>query len=175
MLIEPELKGDERGFFLEVYRRDMFDAHGIPTDFVQENHTASKNGVLRGLHFQWEPMLGKLIRVIRGKAFAVSVDIRPESPTLGTWVGVELSEENKMQVYAPPGFATGFCVTGDVAEVEYHYSALYNSKGESNIIWNDPRIGIVWPVAEPILSPRDTGAGTLDDWLKRPESKLFRI
>ncbi len=173
-LIELEPKGDERGFFLEVYRKDIFSAFNIPTEFVQENHTKSKKGALRGLHFQYDPLLGKLIRIVRGKAFAVAVDIRVDSSTLGEWVGGEFSLENNMQMYAPPGFATGFCVTGDTAEVEYHYTSLYNPKGESNIIWNDNKIGINWPISGPLLSERDQKAQTMDEWLLRPEAQLFK-
>lgn len=174
-LITPEVKGDSRGFFMEIYRRDVFAAHGIQADFVQENHTRSTHGVLRGLHFQFDPLLSKLIRVVRGRAYTVAVDIRVDSLTLGQWVSEELSDENKKQVYAPAGFATGFCVTGEEAEVEYHYSSLYNPKGESNIIWSDPQLNIPWPVKNPTLSPRDAQADTLEQWLARPESKLFTI
>ena len=174
-LITPEVKGDSRGFFMEIYRRDAFAAHGIPTDFVQENHTRSTHGVLRGLHFQFDPLLSKLIRVIRGRAFTVAVDIRVDSPTLGQWVSAELSDENKQQVYTPAGFATGFCVTGEEAEVEYHYSSLYNPAGESNIIWNDPRLAIPWPIQNPSLSQRDAQARTFEQWLACPESKLFTV
>ncbi len=173
--IHPDTKGDARGFFLEVYRKDIFEQNGLPFHFVQENHSSSMKNVLRGLHFQWEPKLGKLIRVIKGKAFTVAVDIRPSSPTLGEWVGIELSEENKIQVFAPAGFATGFAVTGEIADVEYHYTALYNPNGESNIKWNDPAIGIEWPVVDPIISPRDEKAQTLEEWLSKPESKLFEV
>lgn len=172
-LITPEIKGDSRGFFMEVYRRDVFAAHGIPTDFVQCNHSRSSQGVVRGLHFQFDPPLSKLMRVISGTAWMVAVDIRPASPTLGQWVAHELSAENKVQLYAPAGFAAGFCVTGEHAEVEYHYSALYNQAGESNIMWNDPELGIPWPITNPTLSPRDQRAKTFKEWLARPEAKIF--
>jgi dTDP-4-dehydrorhamnose 3,5-epimerase len=174
LVLEPEAKTDERGFFLEVYRKDVFDSHDIPTNVVQENHTSSAKNVLRGLHFQWEPRLEKLIRIIRGNVFAVAVDIRKSSPTLGEWVGTELSYENKKMMWVPAGFAAGFCVMSDVADVEYHYTALYNPKGESSILWNDPRIGIDWPVKSPTLSLRDEKAETLETWLKRPESDFFK-
>jgi dTDP-4-dehydrorhamnose 3,5-epimerase len=173
MLIEPDSIADKRGFFMEVYRADFFKKNGIPAEFVQENHSSSSSQILRGLHFQWEPKLGKLIRVIRGSAFAVAVDIRHNSPTLGQWYGIELSYENKKQIWAPAGFATGFCVLGKNADVEYHYTALYNQKGESNILWSDPKIGIDWPIKNPTISSRDSKAQTLEDWLKRPESNLF--
>ncbi len=172
-LLTPEVKGDDRGFFMEVYRSDIFSKFGLSTDFVQANHTRSKQGVLRGMHFQWEPALGKLIRIIRGTAFSVVVDIRHDSPTLGQYFTQELSDENKRMLYAPPGFAAGFCVLSDFAEVEYHYTALYNPAGEGSIKWNDPRISIPWPITDPIVSERDARGETLDAWLARPEAKLF--
>jgi dTDP-4-dehydrorhamnose 3,5-epimerase len=173
LLITPNVIADERGFFMELYRHDAFTAHGIPTDFFQQNHSRSTEGILRGLHFQYNPPLGKLIRVIRGTAFTVAVDIRTNSATFGQWVSQELSEENKQQVYVPPGFATGFCVIGKEAEVEYHYSVPYNPAGEGVIQWNDPRLAISWPIKTPLLSTRDQTAQTFDEWLARPEAKLF--
>lgn len=173
-VIDPEVKKDERGFFMEVYREDLFAAAGIVIGrFVQQNHSLSRYGIIRGLHFQWDGPLDKLIRVINGRAFMVAVDIRKKSVTLGKWFGLELSAENKKLLYVPPGFASGFAVTGDVAEVEYLYTALYNPAGESNILWNDPVIGIKWPIKNPILSDRDKGAYTLSEWLKMPESDIF--
>ncbi len=172
-VITPEPLGDARGFFMEVYRADKFAEHGIPTDFPQCNQSRSVNGVLRGLHFQYEPKVSKLIRVVRGKAFVVAADIRQGSETFGQWVGEELSEENKKMLYAPAGFAAGFCVTGDEAQVEYHCSAIYNPKGEANILWSDPTLAIAWPTSSPSLSQRDATAPTLADWLARPESSLF--
>ena len=173
-VINPEVKGDERGFFMEVYREDFFAAAGIMIGkFVQQNHSFSQQGIVRGLHFQWDKPLDKLIRVINGRAFMVAVDIRKKSATLGQWFGLELSAENKKLLYAPAGFASGFAVTGDVAEVEYLYTALYNPAGESSILWDDPGIGIDWPIKNPILSDRDKSARTLVDWLKTPESDFF--
>src|SRR3989338_1174512 len=173
-VVSPEVKGDERGFLMEAYREDAFAAVGITVGkFVQQNQSFSRQGVVRGLHFQWDKPLGKLIRVINGKAFMVAVDIRKKSTTLGRWFSLELSAENKKSLYAPAGFACGFVVTGEVAEVEYLYTALYNPTGESNIIWNDPAVGIDWPIKDPILSARDKSARALAEWLKTPESDIF--
>lgn len=173
-IINPEVKGDERGFLMEVYREDVFTAAGVTIGkFVQQNHSLSKHGIVRGLHFQWDKPLGKLIRVINGRAFMVAVDIRKKSATLGKWFGLELSAENKRLLYAPAGFASGFAVTGDVAEVEYLYTAFYNPAGESCIIWNDPAIGIDWPIKNPVLSDRDKTARTLAEWLKISELDFF--
>lgn len=168
--IAPQPKQDERGFLMEVYRQDVLAAAGLRGAFVQENHSHSRRHVLRGLHFQWDPPLGKLIRVIRGSAFVVAADIRPSSPTLGQWQGFSLREDNWLQIYAAPGFAIGFCVTGEVAEVEYHYTAFHNSRGEGSIRWNDPQLAITWPTVRPILSPRDRIATSFAAWLARPES-----
>ena len=173
-LITPEIFRDERGFFLESFRLDAFLERGLPGEFVQDNHSGSVRGVLRGLHFQWEPAMAKLMRVTRGTAFLMTVDIRKGSPTLGSWFGVEASAENRIQVFAPPGCARGFCVLSDYAEVQYKCTGHYNSRGESGIRWNDPAIGIEWPVRNPILSPKDAAAQTLAEWLARPESDAFR-
>ena len=172
-IITPEVIGDARGFLMEVYHSDKFATHGIPTDFQQCHHSRSAEGVLRGLHFQYDPPAHKLIRALKGKIFAAAADIRIGSPTFGQWVGVELSEENKKMLYVPAGFASGFCVIEEGSEAEYHWSAVYTPGGESNIVWNDPTLNISWPVKDPILSPRDAGANTLELWLSRPESKLF--
>jgi dTDP-4-dehydrorhamnose 3,5-epimerase len=169
-VIVPEVYEDERGFFMEVYREDLFAELGLPTKFVQDNHSRSVRGVLRGLHFQWEPPMGKLMRVTVGRAFLLAVDIRKGSPTLGQWAGVEASAENKKQVWAPAGFARGFCVLSEVAEIQYKCTGVYNAKGESGILWSDPAIGISWPIRTPILSKKDESSQTLEEWLKRPES-----
>lgn len=174
-VIVPEVFQDDRGFFMEVFRKDQFGDLGLPTEFVQENHSRSTRNVVRGLHFQWEPPMGKIMRVTVGTAFLVAVDIRKGSPTLGKWFGIEVSAENKKQVWAPAGFARGFCVLSDVAEIVYKVTGLYNSKAESGIRWNDPAIGITWPVKEPILSKKDETAQSLQEWLKRPESNNFRF
>lgn len=175
VVLVPELFQDERGFFLEVFRSDQFKQLGLPDSFVQDNHSGSSKGVLRGLHFQWDPPMGKLMRVTAGKAFLVAVDIRKGSPTLGKWFGIEASVENKKQVWAPEGFARGFCVLSDFAEIQYKCTGIYNSQGESGILWMDPEIGIQWPISDPILSEKDIRAQTLSQWLNRKESDSFRF
>ena len=178
LVVEHEVFEDDRGFFMEVYRADQFAEFaglGLPSQFVQLNHSRSAMGVTRGLHFQWDPPMGKLMRVIRGEAFLVAVDIRPGSPTLGRYESVIASDRNRLQLWAPASFARGFCVLSDVAEVEYLTTGTYNSAAESGIRWNDPRIGIDWPVTEPILSKKDAGAQSLDEWLSRPEAEHFRV
>jgi dTDP-4-dehydrorhamnose 3,5-epimerase len=178
VLTHPDVFEDERGFFVEVFRADQFAELGLPTAFVQDNHSRSRKGVLRGLHFQWEPPMGKLMRVTQGSAFLVAVDIRKGSPSVGQWFGMEVSAQNKKQVWAPAGFARGFYVISDYAEVQYKCTGIYNSRGESGILWNDRRIGIEWPVdnpAELVISDKDNNARTLDQWLASPESDNFRF
>jgi dTDP-4-dehydrorhamnose 3,5-epimerase len=175
LVLEHEVFEDERGFFMEVYRRDHFRDLGLPERFLQLNHSRSARNVIRGLHFQWDQPMGKLMRVTEGSAYLVAVDIRPGSPTLGRWVGEIVSSENKRQLWAPAGFARGFCVISDFAQVEYLCTAIYNPSGESGICWNDPAIGIDWPVGEPILSDKDSRAQSLADWLRRPEADFFRV
>ncbi|MFA6262118.1 MAG: dTDP-4-dehydrorhamnose 3,5-epimerase [Bacteroidia bacterium] len=172
-VIQPDVFEDARGFFMEVFREDEFEKLGLPTHYVQENHSRSGKNVLRGLHFQWDAPMGKLMRVTTGEAFLVAVDIRIGSPTFGKWHGEIVSAANKKQVWAPAGFARGFCVLSDVAEIQYMVTGLYNPKAESGILWNDPAIGIEWPVQEPQLSDKDKIAQTLNDWTKRDESKFF--
>jgi dTDP-4-dehydrorhamnose 3,5-epimerase len=174
MVLAPEVYEDARGFFLEVFRADLFKELGLPTDFVQDNHSRSVKNVVRGLHFQWEPPMGKLMRVIVGSAFLVAVDIRKGSPTLGQWFGTEVSAQSKKQVWAPAGFARGFCVTSDVAEIQYKCTGIYNNKAESGILWRDPAIGITWPTNNPILSSKDENAQTLEQWLASPNSDNFK-
>jgi dTDP-4-dehydrorhamnose 3,5-epimerase len=173
VVLVPDAFQDARGFFMETYREDQFKAHGLPTHFVQDNHSRSSKGVLRGLHFQWEPPMGKLMRVTAGTAFLVAVDIRKGSPTLGKWAGVEASAENRRQVWAPAGFARGFCVLSDSAEIQYKCTGLYSNKAESGIRWDDPEIGIEWPIRDVTLSEKDKNAQTLAQWLARPESANF--
>ena len=173
VLVIPEVFEDDRGFFTEVYRRDLFERLGLPGAFVQLNHSGSVRNVIRGLHFQWDPPMGKLMRVARGTAFLVAVDIRKGSPSLGRWVGVEVSAEERIQVWAPAGFARGFCVLSDFAEIQYLCTGIYNGAGESGIVWNDPQIGIEWPVEDPILSEKDRNAQLLSQWLEREESNRF--
>jgi len=172
-VIVPDIFQDSRGFFMETFRRDRFEDLGIPTDFVQDNHSRSCKGVIRGLHFQWDPPMGKLMRVSVGAAYLVAVDIRKGSPSLGKWVGVHASAENRKQVWAPAGFARGFSALSDVVEIQYKCTGLYNSKAESAIRWNDPAIGIEWPVTDPIVSEKDQRAQTLRDWLSTPQSEYF--
>jgi dTDP-4-dehydrorhamnose 3,5-epimerase len=174
LVLRPDVFEDERGFFLEAYRRDQFDDLGLPGEFVQDNHSGSVRGVLRGLHFQWDPPMAKLMRVTVGSAFLVAVDIRKGSPHLGKWYGIEVSAKNRRQLYAPAGFARGFCVLSDFAEIQYKCTGTYNSKGESGILWNDPALAIEWPVTDPILSGKDRKAQTLAEWLERPEAEHFR-
>ena len=173
VVITPEIFKDDRGFFTETYRKDKFSEFGLNLEFVQDNHSKSARGVVRGLHFQWEPPMGKLMRVTQGSAFLVAVDIRIGSPTFGKWYGVEASSENRKQVYAPAGFARGFCVLSESAEIQYKCTGIYSNKAESGILWNDPKIGIEWPVKDPILSKKDEVAQTLADWTQKAESKFF--
>jgi dTDP-4-dehydrorhamnose 3,5-epimerase len=177
LVVEHEVFEDERGFFMEVYRSDQFAEHadlGLPSRFVQLNHSRSAKGVTRGLHFQWDPPMGKLMRVVRGEAFLVAVDIRPGSPTVGQYESIIASDRNRLQLWAPASFARGFCALSEVAEVEYLTTGTYNSAAESGVRWNDPRIGIEWPIAEPILSRKDAEAQSLAEWLARPEAEAFR-
>ena len=160
ILIKPKLFSDDRGFFLETYKRSDFERAGIGFDFIQDNHSGSKKGVLRGLHYQKRPAVqGKLVRCIRGIIFDVAVDIRIGSPTFGKWVGVYLSEENRHMLWIPPGFAHGFLVVSDYAEVIYKVShSEYSPTHDAGILWNDPDIGIEWPtnlVERVILSEKD--------------------
>jgi len=156
LLIAPRVWTDTRGFFMETYKRSEFAAAGITESFVQENHSSSTRGVLRGLHFQRPPKAqSKLVRVTSGKIFDVAVDLRPGSATRGAWVGVELSAEDRTLVYIPEWCAHGFCVLSERADVVYHTSAEYSPEHESGILWNDPALGITWPLADPILADRD--------------------
>ncbi|HVN78688.1 MAG TPA: dTDP-4-dehydrorhamnose 3,5-epimerase [Terriglobia bacterium] len=173
VVIVPEVFEDERGFFMEVYRADQFRELGLPNEWPQDNHSRSDKGVLRGLHFQYRPPVAKLMRVTYGTAFLVAVDIRKESPTLGKWFGLEVSAQDKKQVYAPAGFARGFCALSAFAEIQYRCTQIYNPQGESGIRWDDPDIGIDWPISNPTLSVKDSKAQCLAEWLKKPESNLF--
>jgi len=156
ILIEPQAFLDERGFFMESYKHSEFSAFGIKERFVQDNHSRSTKGVLRGLHYQKSPKAqGKLVRVVVGEIFDVAVDIRLGSPTYGKWVGEVLSADNKRMLYIPPGFAHGFCVLSEGAEVLYKTTEEYSPEHDAGIIWNDPEIGIQWPIEHPILSEKD--------------------
>jgi len=164
VIIEPKVFGDERGFFLETFNASRYaDVAGISLPFVQDNHSRSSKGVLRGLHFQKTKPQGKLVRVARGEVFDVAVDIRSGSSTFGQWEGVILSEENKKQFWVPPGFAHGFVVLSDVADFEYKCTDYYDPSDEGSILWSDPYLGIDWPVANPVLSDKDINAGLLVD------------
>lgn len=173
-IVSPEMFQDQRGFFQEVFREDEYAKHGLPTHYVQLNHSGSVKNTVRGLHFQWEPPMGKLMRVSRGTAFLVAVDLRKSSPTLGKHVGIELNDKDRKLLWAPAHFARGFAVLSDFAEIEYLTTGTYNGANESGILWNDPALGIDWPVKDPILSAKDTQAQTLAAWLARPESDNFR-
>ncbi len=157
-VIEPRVFGDERGFFMETYNKLTFADIGIRHDFVQDNHSRSRKGVLRGLHYQLGKPQAKLVRVIRGRVFDVAVDLRQGSATFGKWEGVELSEENKRMLFVPEGFAHGFYVLSEEAEFCYKCSDFYAPQEERGVIWNDPRIAIDWPLLpglEPVLSAKD--------------------
>jgi dTDP-4-dehydrorhamnose 3,5-epimerase len=157
VIIEPRVFEDERGFFLESWNaRDLRAALGCDVSFVQDNHSGSRRGVLRGLHYQIVQPQGKLVRVARGRAFDVAVDLRRSSATFGRWVGVELSDDNRRQVFVPPGFAHGFLVLSDWADVLYKTTDFYAPQHERCLLWNDPDVGIAWPLAgEPLLAPKD--------------------
>ena len=161
LIIEPDVYRDPRGFFLETYVETKYREGGVDVGFVQDNHSRSVRGTLRGLHVQVPRAQAKLLHAVVGEVFDVAVDIRLGSPTFGSWVGVELSAENHRQIYIPAGFAHGFCVMSDVAEVEYKCSELYFPEDEITIQWNEPTIGVRWPLAEPLLSKRDLAGQTL--------------
>jgi dTDP-4-dehydrorhamnose 3,5-epimerase len=156
VIIVPRVFADDRGFLMETYKRSEFDAAGLGVPLVQENHSRSTEGTLRGLHYQREPKAqGKLVRVVSGEIYDVAVDIRAGSATFGRWLGVTLSAENRKSIYVPPGFAHGFCVTSAEAEVIYKTTEEYAPEHEHGIPWNDPALAIAWPIAAPTLSPRD--------------------
>jgi dTDP-4-dehydrorhamnose 3,5-epimerase len=160
ILVEPDVYRDERGFFLETYHQAKYAPH-VDAEFVQDNHSRSGRDTLRGLHAQLDHPQGKLVRVVEGEVFDVAVDIRRGSPTFGRWVGQRLSADNFLQLWVPVGFAHGFCVTSEVAEFEYKCTDFYHPEDEIVIAWNDPAIGIRWPLERPRLSDRDTDAPSL--------------
>lgn len=155
VLIDPVVHRDTRGFFLESYSAERFAAHGLPVRFVQDNHSRSVQGTLRGLHWQWRRPQAKLVRVVAGEIYDVAVDIRRGSPTFGRWVAATLSAENFRQIFVPEGYAHGFCVMSEVAEVEYKATDVYDPGGEAGLPWDDPALGIAWPIAVPVVSARD--------------------
>ena len=164
VVLEPKVFGDDRGFFLETYNKDRYIDAGINEEFVQDNLSYSRKGILRGLHYQKPMEQGKLVQVLLGEVYDVAVDVRVGSPTFGDWFGLSLSESNKRQFYVPPGFAHGFVVTSDAALFSYKCTDLYNPEGERSIAWNDPDLGIEWPVEAPQLSAKDTVGGRLRDF-----------
>lgn len=166
IVIEPEVYGDARGFFLETWQADKFRQGGIDAKFVQDNHSRSRQGILRGLHYQLEQPQGKLVRVVTGRVFDVAVDLRRSSPSFGRWAGFELSEENHRMLWVPPGFAHGFYVLSDSADFVYKCSALYAREHERCIRWDDPDLGIDWPIpthAAPLVSDKDARGTTFRD------------
>jgi dTDP-4-dehydrorhamnose 3,5-epimerase len=168
-LVEAQVFGDERGFFTERFNRRKYEEAGLPTNFVQDNHSRSAPGVVRGLHWQHNPDQGKLVGVVSGKIWDVVVDIRPDSPTFGLWEAAELTGENGRFLWVPPGFAHGFCVLGDKpADVLYKVTDFYDPKAEGGILWNDPEIRIHWPVKNPTVSARDQKLMSFADYRAKP-------
>ena len=163
ILIEPQVHGDERGFFLETWHALRYREAGIAESFVQDNHSYSRRGILRGMHAQSPHPQGKLVRVIEGEIFDVAVDVRLGSPSYGRWVGFALSAKNFRQLYVPPGLVHGFCVTSEVAQVEYKCSEFYRPEAEFSVAWDDPELAIDWPIRDPILSDKDRRAPRLRD------------
>ncbi len=166
-LISPDLFGDSRGFFLESYSEPRYVAAGIECRFVQDNHSRSRQGTLRGLHYQSTPGQAKLLRVASGRIFDVAVDIRPDSPTFGQWEGVTLDAEKHEQLFVPVGFAHGFCVLSETADVMYKVSTVYDAATECTLSWDDPEIAVAWPLSEPLLSTRDRAGESFADYKKR--------
>lgn len=163
LLFEPDVYKDERGYFMETFRSSYFSEHGVDLNFVQDNQSQSRAGTLRGLHYQLEFPQGKLVRVMSGEVFDVAVDIRKSSSTFGKWVGETLSAENKKQLWIPPGFAHGFLVLSETAELFYKCTDYFHPEDDHSLLWNDPAVGIDWPIQnlEPILSEKDRNAGSL--------------
>lgn len=164
LIIEPKVIGDERGFFVETFRADRYRREaGITLDFVQDNHSRSRRGILRGLHSQAKHPQGKLVRVARGEVFDVAVDINPRSPHFGKWVGVNLSDANGRQFWVPPGYAHGFVVLSELADFEYKCTDYYHPEDEIGLAWNDAEVGIAWPIDNPLLSEKDQRLPKLAD------------
>lgn len=175
MIFSPEVFEDSRGMFFESFKLNDLQNYNINFNFVQENHSVSHKNVIRGLHFQWEPPMGKLIRVTNGAARFIEADIRHNSKTLGQFASFELSEHNKHILWVPPGFANGFISLEDNTHVLYKCTSYWNPDGESSIRWNDPDLKIDWGIDYPICSEKDSNAQSFADWLKRPESRIFSI
>lgn len=167
LLVEPHVFRDDRGFFLEVFHAGKFEAQGLAVRFVQDNHSLSRRGTLRGLHLQTRQPQGKLVRCVAGEIWDVAVDVRIGSPAFGRWHGERLSAENFRQLWIPPGFAHGFCVTSESAQVEYKCTTLYDPESDLAIAWNDPELAVGWPVGEPRLSARDAAAPLAAELLDR--------
>jgi dTDP-4-dehydrorhamnose 3,5-epimerase len=165
VVIEPDVRRDPRGFFLETFHAENYRAYGVSLSFVQDNHSLSTRGTLRGLHLQLHKPQGKLVRAIRGEVWDVAVDVKPDSPTFRQWFSVLLSADNFRQIYIPPGYAHGFCVLSETAEVAYKCTAYYDPADERGIAYNDPELAIDWPVSEPLLSKRDMTNPTLASFL----------
>jgi dTDP-4-dehydrorhamnose 3,5-epimerase len=163
VLIEPEVHGDERGFLVETFRDELWCELGVQMSTAQENHSRSGKNILRGLHFQTSPGQAKLVRCLRGRIWDVAVDLRRDSETYGRWEGYELNDENHRQFLVPVGFAHGFCVLSDVADVAYKLSSLYDPETEAGIAWDDPQVGVEWPITDPMLSERDKTAPRLSE------------
>lgn len=163
LLIEPRRFADERGFFLEIYQRERYLAAGLTADLIQDNHSRSKKGVLRGLHFQVKRPQAQIVTVIRGRIFDVAVDLRPKSRTFGKWFGAELSDDGPMQLYMAAGFAHGFCVLSDVVDLHYRVSRYYDHADEGGLLWSDPDVGIRWPIAPKSISARDAAYPKLSE------------
>ncbi|MGI9020343.1 MAG: dTDP-4-dehydrorhamnose 3,5-epimerase [Solirubrobacterales bacterium] len=161
VLLEADAHGDERGFLLESFRESSWREAGVDGEFVQENHSRSSQGILRGIHFQTHPGQAKLVRCVRGAIWDVAVDLRRDSPTYRRWEGYELSDSNHRQLFVPAGFGHGFCVLSDLADVAYKLSSYYDPETEAGIAWDDPDLGIEWPVGDPQVSERDRGAPRL--------------
>ena len=163
LVLEPKVYADERGFFMETYHAARFREAGIDAIFVQDNHSRSLRGVLRGLHYQEPNPQGKLVRCTKGALFDVAVDIRVGSPHFGKWTSAELTEENKRMLWVPPGFAHGFCALTDIADLVYKVTSLYDAKSDRVILWSDPDLRIAWPIGKPLLSPKDAAAPLLKE------------
>ena len=170
LVIEPKVFGDPRGFFLEMYHQERYQEMGMPAAFIQDNLSSSRRGILRGLHYQRPSSQGKLVMVLEGEVFDVAVDIRRSSPTFGRWCGVRLSSQNRRQFYVPSGFAHGFQVLSETALFYYKCTDYYSPQHEATIRWDDPQIGIQWPLSDPVLSARDAAGPLLKDL---PPGRLF--
>jgi dTDP-4-dehydrorhamnose 3,5-epimerase len=167
LILEPQVFGDDRGFFLESYNRRRYSQMGLDVEFVQDNHSRSKKNVLRGLHLQKHNPQGKLVRVATGHVWDVAVDVDPTSPTFRQWEGVDLTEDNHRQLYIPPGYAHGFCVLSATADFEYKCTQFYTPDDEVGLRWDDPELGIRWPVSAPVLSTRDAANSSLREFLRQ--------